>query len=458
MSEDGRVLVIDDERNVRATLAGVLGDEGYEVVAVGSGEEGLEELGRGDYDLVLLDIWLPAMDGLEVLEKIGASSIECEVVMISGHGSIDAAVKSTKLGAFDFLEKPLSLDRVLLVVANAVRQRRLVRENLLLRAQVSGRVNIVGDSEQIVALRRQVDRAAPSNGRVLIFGENGTGKELVARRIHALSNRRESPFVEVNCAAIPDDLIESELFGHVKGAFTGAVATKAGKFELADGGTLFLDEVGDMSLKTQAKVLRVLEEHRFQPLGSNETFDADVRVIAATNKDLSAAIADGSFREDLYYRLNVIPFHVPPLRARREDIPQLVDRFLQDLGVEYRQQPKSLSQEAVALLASHQWPGNVRELRNVCERAMIMAATDIITEADLATMVDTPLTASSALDQDLSLRAAREIFERRLILVKLREFDGSVRKAADALGIERSHLYRKLKAYGIHPTETAAGA
>jgi len=458
MSEDGRVLVIDDERNVRATLAGVLGDEGYEVVAVGSGEEGLEELGRGDYDLVLLDIWLPAMDGLEVLEKIGASSIECEVVMISGHGSIDAAVKSTKLGAFDFLEKPLSLDRVLLVVANAVRQRRLVRENLLLRAQVSGRVNIVGDSEQIVALRRQVDRAAPSNGRVLIFGENGTGKELVARRIHALSNRRESPFVEVNCAAIPDDLIESELFGHVKGAFTGAVATKAGKFELADGGTLFLDEVGDMSLKTQAKVLRVLEEHRFQPLGSNETFDADVRVIAATNKDLSAAIADGSFREDLYYRLNVIPFHVPPLRARREDIPQLVDRFLQDLGVEYRQQPKSLSQEAVALLASHRWPGNVRELRNVCERAMIMAATDIITEADLATMVDTPLTASSALDQDLSLRAAREIFERRLILVKLREFDGSVRKAADALGIERSHLYRKLKAYGIHPTETAAGA
>ena len=458
MSEDGRVLVIDDERNVRATLAGVLGDEGYEVVAVGSGEEGLEELERGDYDLVLLDIWLPAMDGLEVLEKIGASSIECEVVMISGHGSIDAAVKSTKLGAFDFLEKPLSLDRVLLVVANAVRQRRLVRENLLLRAQVSGRVDIVGDSEQIVALRRQVDRAAPSNGRVLIFGENGTGKELVARRIHALSNRRESPFVEVNCAAIPDDLIESELFGHVKGAFTGAVATKAGKFELADGGTLFLDEVGDMSLKTQAKVLRVLEEHRFQPLGSNETLDADVRVIAATNKDLSAAIADGSFREDLYYRLNVIPFHVPPLRARREDIPQLVDRFLQDLGVEYRQQPKSLSQEAVALLAGHRWPGNVRELRNVCERAVIMAATDIITEADLATMVDAPLTASSALDQDLSLRAAREIFERRLILVKLREFDGSVRKAADALGIERSHLYRKLKAYGIHPTETVAGA
>jgi two-component system nitrogen regulation response regulator NtrX len=458
MSEDGRVLVIDDERNVRATLAGVLGDEGYEVVAVSSGEEGLEELGLSDYDLVLLDIWLPAMDGLEVLEKIGASSIECEVVMISGHGSIDAAVKSTKLGAFDFLEKPLSLDRVLLVVANAVRQRRLVRENLLLRAQVSGRVNIVGDSEQIVALRRQVDRAAPSNGRVLIFGENGTGKELVARRIHALSNRRESPFVEVNCAAIPDDLIESELFGHVKGAFTGAVATKAGKFELADGGTLFLDEVGDMSLKTQAKVLRVLEEHRFQPLGSNETLDADVRVIAATNKDLSAAIADGSFREDLYYRLNVIPFHVPPLRARREDIPQLVDRFLQDLGVEYRQQPKSLSQEAVALLAGHRWPGNVRELRNVCERAVIMAATDIITEADLATMVDAPLTASSALDQDLSLRAAREIFERRLILVKLREFDGSVRKAADALGIERSHLYRKLKAYGIHPTETVAGA
>lgn len=457
MSEAGRILVVDDERNVRATLVGVLGDEGYEVVAVGSGEEGLEELQQTDYDLVLLDIWLPAMDGLEVLEKIGGANIECEVVMISGHGSIDAAVKSTKLGAFDFIEKPLSLDRVLLVVSNAIRQRRLVRENLLLRAQVSGRVDIVGDSEQIVALRRQVDRAAPSNGRVLIFGENGTGKELVARRIHALSNRRDGPFVEVNCAAIPDDLIESELFGHVKGAFTGAVATKAGKFEIADGGTLFLDEVGDMSLKTQAKVLRVLEEHRFQPVGSNETLDVDVRVIAATNKDLSAAIADGSFREDLYYRLNVIPFHVPPLRARREDIPQLADHFLRDLGAEYRQHPKSLSQEAVALLVGHRWPGNVRELRNVCERAVIMAASEIIAEEDLATMVEAPLTASSALDQDLSLRAAREIFERRLILAKLRESGGSVRKAADALGIERSHLYRKLKAYGIHPTETVAG-
>ena len=457
MPEDGRILVVDDERNVRATLAGVLGDEGYEVVAVGSGEEGLEELQRGDYDLVLLDIWLPAMDGLEVLEQIGSTNIECEVVMISGHGSIDAAVKSIKLGAFDFIEKPLSLDRVLLVVTNAIRQRRLVRENLQLRAQVSGRVDIVGHSEQIVALRRQVDRAAPSNGRVLIFGENGTGKELVARRIHALSNRRDGRFVEVNCAAIPDDLIESDLFGHVKGAFTGAVATKAGKFELGDRGTLFLDEVGDMSLKTQAKVLRVLEEQRFQPLGSNETLDVDVRVIAATNKDLRAAIVDGAFREDLYYRLNVIPIHVPPLRARREDIPLLADRFLQDLGAEYRQHPKSLSEEAVALLAAQQWPGNVRELRNVCERAVIMAATDIITEADIATMVEASLTASSAIDQDLSLRAAREIFERRLIMAKLREFSGSVRKAAEALGIERSHLYRKLKAYGIDPTDTIAG-
>ncbi len=457
MSESGRILVVDDEPNVRATLKGVLGDEGYEVVAVGSGEESLAELGRGDYDLVLLDIWLPAMDGLEVLEQIGGANTECEVVMISGHGSIDAAVKSTKLGAFDFIEKPLSLDRVLLVVANAVRQRRLVRENLELRAEVSGRVDIVGDSEQIVALRRQVDRAAPSNGRVLIFGENGTGKELVARRIHALSNRHAAPFVEVNCAAIPDELIESELFGHVKGAFTGAVADKAGKFELADGGTLFLDEVGDMSLKTQAKVLRVLEEQRFQPLGSNNTLDVDVRVIAATNKDLSAAIADGSFREDLYYRLNVIPFHVPPLRARRDDIPLLADRFLRDLGTEYQRTPKRLSQEAVALLVSHRWPGNVRELRNVCERAVIMAATDVITDSDVETMVEEPLTASSALDQDLSLRAAREIFERRLIMAKLREFGGSVRQAAGALGIERSHLYRKLKAYGIDPTETVNG-
>jgi len=452
-SSTAKILVVDDERNVRSTVTSVLADEGYETTAVDSGEACLQELQRHDFDLLLLDIWLPGMDGLEVLDRIRSSGNGCQVVMISGHGSIDAAVKSTKLGAYDFIEKPLSLDRVLLVVANALRQGRLERENLRLRKQVSRRVDLVGESEQIVALRRQVDRAAPSNGRVLIFGENGTGKELVARRIHALSSRSQGPFVEVNCAAIPEELIESELFGHVKGAFTGAAADKLGKFDRADGGSLFLDEIGDMSLKTQAKVLRVLEEQRFEPVGSNDTREVDVRVIAATNKDLFAEIEAGRFRQDLYYRLNVIPFWVPPLRARREDIPLLADKFLREFATEYGQTTKRLGPEAVALLMAHSWPGNVRELRNVCERLVIMAADPVIAAQDVEPMVDGPLTAERALDQDLSLREAREIFERRLIMAKLREFDGNVRQAAEALEIERSNLYRKLKAYGIDPAE-----
>lgn len=455
-SEPTRILIVDDERNVRSSLESVLSDEGYAVESVGSGEDALEAVQRHDYDLLLLDIWLPGIDGMEVLERVRSGGADCEVVMISGHGSIDAAVKSTKLGAFDFIEKPLSLDRVLLVVSNAVRQRSLERENSRLRARVTDRFEIAGESEQIVALRRQVDRAAPSKGRVLIFGENGTGKELVARRIHALSRRNEMPFVEVNCAAIPEDLIESELFGHVVGAFTGAVADKMGKFERADGGSLFLDEVGDMSLKTQAKVLRVLEEQRFEPVGSNQPREVDVRVIAATNKDLAAEIEAGRFRQDLFYRLNVIPFRVPPLRARREDVPLLAERFLLDYANEYGQQPKRLSPDALALLMAHAWPGNVRELRNVCERLVIMASDPVISAQDVEPMVESELTAASALDQDLSLRQAREIFERRLIMAKLREFGGNVRRAADALEIERSNLYRKLKAYGIDPADAAS--
>lgn len=450
-----RILVVDDERNVRSTLTSVLTDEGYTVDAVESGEAALEQMKRQEYALVLLDIWLTGMDGIEVLERIGAGGGNAEVVMISGHGSIDAAVKSTKLGAFDFIEKPLSLDRVLLGAANAIRQWRLENENRRLRAEISDRVEIVGESESIVALRRQVDRAAPSNGRVLIFGENGTGKELVARRIHALSNRSSGPFVEVNCAAIPEELIESELFGHVKGAFTGAVFDKPGKFELADDGSLFLDEVGDMSLKTQAKVLRALEEQRFEPVGSNQTREVDVRIIAATNKDLAEQIAAGKFRQDLYYRLNVIPFHVSPLRARRQDLPLLADKFLRGFSVEYGHSPKRLSPEALGLLLAHGWPGNVRELRNVCERLVIMSAGPTINAADVEPMVDNTLSPGTSLDQDLSLREAREIFERRIILAKLREHGGSVRQAADALEIERSHLYRKLKAYAITPADVA---
>lgn len=455
MADRGKILIVDDERNVRSSLSSVLTDEGHQVDAVESGEAALEVLDNCDYDVVLLDIWLPGMDGLEVLDQIPRDQDGPEVVMISGHGSIDSAVKATKLGAFDFIEKPLSLDRVLLVVSNAVRHRALSRENLRLRAEVSHGVDIVGESAGISALRDQVDRAAPSNGRVLIFGENGTGKELVARRVHALSSRNANKFVEVNCAAIPEELIESELFGYVQGAFTGARADKLGKFDLADGGTLFLDEVGDMSLKTQAKVLRVLEEQRFEPVGSNDTREVDVRVLAATNKDLEDEIARGRFREDLYYRLNVIPFRVPPLRARREDIPMLADRFLADYAEEYGQTPKRLGPDALAMLVSHRWPGNVRELRNVCERLAIMASGDVIQADEVEPMVDSSLTAAAALDQDMSLREAREIFERRLIMTKLREFGGNVRQAAEALDIERSNLYRKLKAYGIDPSDVA---
>ncbi len=456
MGDLGKILIVDDEPNVRSSLTSVLTDEGHTVADVDSGEAAIDEIRRNEYDVVLLDIWMPGIDGLEVLEQLHSEGGAPEIVMISGHGSIDAAVKATKLGAFDFIEKPLSLERVLLTVGNAVRQRTLQRENLRLRAEVSHGVDIVGVSDGIAALRSQVDRAAPSNGRVLIFGENGTGKELVARRIHALSQRHAATFVEVNCAAIPEDLIESELFGHVQGSFTGALADKLGKFDLADGGTLFLDEVGDMSLKTQAKVLRVLEEQRFEPVGSNETHEVDVRVIAATNKDLEQEIAGGGFREDLYYRLNVIPFRVPPLRARREDIPLLADRFLADYAGEYGQPIKRIGPDALAMLVSHRWPGNVRELRNVCERLAIMASADLIQADEVEPMVDSSLTAAAALDQDMSLRQAREIFERRLIMTKLREFGGNVRKAAEALDIERSNLYRKLKAYGIDPSEVAA--
>jgi two-component system nitrogen regulation response regulator NtrX len=457
MSTPGRILVVDDERNVRATLTGVLEDEGHQVRAVESGEDALEAVRRESFDVVLLDVWLPGMDGLKVLAEIRAGLAGPPVVMISGHGSIDTAVKATKLGAFDFIEKPLSLDRVLLTIATALQQKRLRDENLRLRAEIHGRIEIVGESDVIRTLRDQVDRAAPSNGRVLIYGENGTGKELVARRIHYLSERSGTTFVEVNCAAIPDDLIESELFGHVKGAFTGAVEDKEGKFSMAHGGTLFLDEIGDMSLKTQAKVLRVLEEQRFEPVGSNRSRTVDARVIAATNKDLVAEIEHGRFRDDLFYRLNVIPITVPALRHRLSDIPLLVDHFFAQLADEYRQPPKRVTEAAIARLTGHRWPGNVRELRNLCERLVIMTGAEEIGEAELV-----PLFSPGMPGQEipalagLTLREARDLFERRVIVAKLREHGGNVSRTAEALDIERSHLYGKMKAFGIDPAEHRA--
>ena len=457
MSTPPHVLVVDDERNVRATLKGVLEDEGYEVRTVSSGEEAVKTAARTSPDVILLDIWLPGMDGLEVLERLGQDQSDAVVVMISGHGSVETAVKATKLGAFDFIEKPLSLDRVLLVVANGIKHKSLRDENRRLRAEVNERWEMIGESDTIVALREQIRRAAPTNGRVLIFGENGTGKELVARRIHALSQRAAEPFVEVNCAAIPDELIESELFGHVEGAFTGAVSDKSGKFDLADGGTLFLDEIGDMSIRTQSKVLRALQEQTFQPVGSTEDHSVDVRIIAATNKDLQEEIEQGRFREDLYYRINVIPFHVPPLRERRDDVPLLAEYFLNEAAAEYGVAPKRLTQEAIARLSAYRWPGNVRQLKNVCERLMIMVAPDTIHEMDLGPALEMMGPADQREpSRDLALREARDLFERRFILTKLREHGGNVKRTAKALNIERSHLYRKMKSYGIEPGDVAS--
>src|SRR5918995_137585 len=341
------VLIVDDEAGVRSALSGVLRDEGYAVDAVESGEACLDRVSRAPYDVIVLDIWLPGMDGLATLGKLRERRVDAPVVMISGHGNIESAVKAIKLGAFDFVEKPLSLAKAVLVVGNALRQRRLEAENRALRADVDRRLTMVGESYVMTQLREQVAMAAPTNGRVLIHGESGTGKELVARSVHALSRRRSGPFIEVNCAAIPEELIESELFGHLKGSFTGAVSDRRGKFEMADGGTLFLDEIGDMSLKTQAKVLRALQEQIVEPVGGHASVKVDVRVLAATNKDLPAEIRAGRFREDLYFRLNVIPISVPPLRQRDADIPLLANHFMSELAREDGPRPKGFDSGAL---------------------------------------------------------------------------------------------------------------
>jgi len=453
------ILVVDDEVGVRSSLAGILGDEGYLVESVDSGEACLAALESGRrYDLMLLDVWLPKMDGLETLSRVRALDPELPVVVISGHGSIEAAVKAVRLGARDFVEKPLSLEKTLLVVKNALRQQRLEVENRALKEQVEHRWVMVGDSAALRVLRADIAQAAPSNGRVLIFGENGTGKELVARNIHFQSLRAQGPFVEVNCAAIPEELIESELFGHTRGAFTGALTAKKGKFELADGGTLFLDEVGDMALRTQAKVLRVLQEQTVEPVGGTASITVDVRVIAATNKTLEEEIRQGRFREDLYFRLNVIPFHVPPLRERREDIAALARHFIAEISGEYGRRPKELAPEALDLLAGLPWPGNVRELRNIIERLVIMTPGDRIEARHLPA----PLLAGAGAAPDVaagpargpledfpSLADAREDFEKRYIWKKYQESGGNMSRTAEALQVERSNLYRKMKGYGL---------
>lgn len=450
-----RVLIVDDEPGIRQSLSGVLEDEGMVAVAVGDGERCLQELARNAYDVVLLDVWLPGMDGMEVLTRLQELPAESRpmVVMISGHGNIETAVKATKLGAFDFLEKPLTIQKVTVVVKNAFQQKRLEREVERLRENEDHCPQIIGDSVPMKALRQQLALMAGTNGRVLIYGESGTGKELVAHAIHALSQRHTEPFVEVNCAAIPEDLIESELFGHRKGVFPGAGEDKIGKLQRADGGTLFLDEVGDMSLKTQAKVLRSLDEQKFEPVGAADSIRVDVRVIAATNKNLEDEIERGNFREDLFYRLNVIPFAVPPLRERLEDVPLLANHFLREFTTAYGRKPKELTPEAYRILQDYYWPGNVRELRNLMERIVIMNPQVRVDARHIPLSPTRRTVLERATPQFASLQEVREAAERDYILKKLDEANGNVTRTAELLGLERSNLYRKMKSLGIAPKE-----
>ena len=446
------ILIVDDEAGIRDSLSSILTEEGYAVESVGSGEECLARLGKQPIDLVLLDVWLPKMDGIETLERMRRDGHFPMVVMISGHGNIETAVRATKLGAFDFVEKPLSLEKTTQSVKRALEFMRLEVENRRLREELGQRYRVLGDSVPMKALRQQIALAAPTNGRVLIYGESGTGKELVAHALHAASLRSRESFVEVNCAAIPEELIESELFGHVKGSFTGASEDKVGKFQKADNGTLFLDEVGDMSLRTQAKVLRVLEEQRFERVGSNHPTAVNVRVIAATNKKLEEQIAKSLFREDLFYRLNVIPFTVPALRERIEDVPILARYFLAEFAAAYGRKPKDISDAALAVLARYSWQGNVRELRNLIERLMITCPHSKIEPLHLPPELFRGLPAISS-RPNATLHEARSAYEREFILRKLSENQWNMTRTAIALGLERSHLYRKMKSLGISAEE-----
>ncbi len=440
-----RVLVIDDEPAVRETLGAILSDEGYVVTPVASGEEGLKRLIEETFDLAFLDVWLRDRDGLSVLEAARERVRDVPVIMISGHANVETAVRAVRLGADDFLEKPLSLDRVLLTAQKAIERRSLLAELASIRGR-SEPEELVGESPPMHRLKLEIARVASADARVLITGENGTGKELVARAIHRLSSRADSPLVEVNCAAIPEELIESELFGHVRGSFTGASDDRRGKFEEADGATLFLDEIGDMSARTQAKVLRALQEGRFTRVGGTKPISSDARILSATNKSLSEEIRRGTFREDLFFRLAVVPIEVPALRDRGEDVALLARHFLEQASHRFGRRPKPLGPGTLEALSAYRWPGNVRELKNLMERLMILSPNSEILPEDLPPEFRRE---SGALPPDATLREAREDFERRYILTTLRRCRGNVTRAAEALAIERSNLYRKLKAYGI---------
>ncbi len=450
------ILVVDDEPRVRESIRSILEDEGYAIIEASDGQEGLTRVAADKPDSVLLDIWMPDLDGIEVLRGIKQLDADLPVIIMSGHGTIETAVKATKLGAYDFLEKPLSIDKLELVLRNALSQRALLEKNRALKGESKAESEFMGVSQVITAMMEQVRIVAPTQASVLITGENGTGKELLARSIHSSSRRSGEAFVAVNCAAIPETLIESELFGHERGAFTGASSRKMGKFDLAHRGTLFLDEIGDMSLATQAKILRVLEEKAFQRVGGNRDISVDVRVVAATNKDLKKGIERGEFREDLFFRLNVFPFHLPPLRERREDIPQLLTRFLSEYGQIYGKPDLVFSPEAERALVGYAWPGNVRELRNLAERLAIISTREVIDLGMVPTSITDegsgPAGVADIAAEETDYRKAREMFERDFFTRSLEENGWNISKTSEAVGLERSNLHRKMKQLGIrHP-------
>lgn len=445
------ILIVDDETTILQSLSGILSDEGFESMTASNGYEALKIIEEKSPDLVLLDVWMPGMDGIETLREIKRTIPFLQVVIISGHGTIDTAVQATKLGAYDFIEKPLSIEKVVVTINNALNFRRLEEENRFLRKKILEKHSITGNSPPIQALKKQIAIAAPTNAWILITGENGTGKELVARTIYQMSDMSDKPLIDVNCAAIPDELIESELFGHEKGAFTGATTRMRGKFEVANNGTIFLDEIGDMGLKTQAKILRILQERKFERVGGTRTLTVNVRVLAASNKDLEKEIKKGFFRKDLYYRLNVIPIEVPPLRNRTEDVPLLVETFLKKFFEEGHCGLKTITPRAIEHLKAYRWPGNVRELKNLVERLAIMTQSDVIDEEDLPPSYRRQRTTTEDMDCfDIgSLKEAKKQFERVYILRRLSENDNKISQTADSIGIERSHLYKKIKSFGL---------